>query len=530
MKRYCILQIRKHCVLLTLILFVTGHVAAEEGRISSVDTLVSGIGKVNIVPLMTIGESIAGYVPPGIPDGLGLFRDEQSHRLFMNHELGAGRAYAYSLRNGTRLTGARISALDLDPGSGRIISAAIAYHTIYDRQGREVRDPEQLEGGLRRLCSGRAVYAGQYGFEDDLFFSGEEADDGTEFVLNVRAGELWAIPALGRAAWENISPVAMLDNQNIGLLIGDDRPAAPLYLFVGKKHALGDNSLLDRNGLAQGQLHCWAAANNDLTPEAFHGTGATRAGRWLPMQNRQPDKAGHAGYDLDGYLLAEKLRQQARHLGCFQFSKPEDVHENPASPGQAVFASTGRGRIFPADNWGTLYLIDVHTAQLKILYDGDDAQFRDRGIRNPDNLTWAADGYIYVQEDRATRMKRIPGGCAANTACRDQAFGGLTGMEASIWRFDPDRAITGPGELQRLAVVNRKARLPDGQTDRAPGDLGNWETSGIIDASQYIQRAGNETLLIGTVQAHSVRGGAISSNELVEGGQLFMMTVPRNEK
>ena len=55
------------------------------------------------------------YVPPGVPDGLGAFAlDEDTVRLIANHELTPDSGYAYTLANGTELTGARVSFFDLN--------------------------------------------------------------------------------------------------------------------------------------------------------------------------------------------------------------------------------------------------------------------------------------------------------------------------------------------------------------------------------------------------------------------------------
>lgn len=73
---------------------------------------------------------------------------------------------------------------------------------------------------------------------------------------------------------------------------------------------------------------------------------------------------------------------------AFRFSRPEDVSSNPVDGTQIVMASTGLGGVFPSDNWGTTYLIDIEfedilkkplnqidgiPAVIKILYDSDDA-------------------------------------------------------------------------------------------------------------------------------------------------------------
>ena len=73
--------------------------------------------------------------------------------------------------------------------------------------------------------------------------------------------------------------------------------------------------------------------------------------------------------------------------------------------------------------------------------------------------------------------------------------------------------------------MNRLAVAPEGSTDSHPAELGKWESSGVLDVTDLFQTAENETLLMGTVQAHSITDGEIGGDGgLVEGGQLFFMT------
>lgn len=318
---------------------------------------------------------------------------------------------------------------------------------------------------------------------------------------------------MGRAAWENVTPLQPSDPDKVAILVGDDVQSAPLYLYVGEKNGVGDGSFLDRNGLKQGKLMCWAADNGDLDPQSFNGFNASRTGSFIELQVQDAPMVGMPGYDNQGYLDGDTLRAQADGLNCFSFSRPEDVHENPENPTQAVFASTGRGGLFPADNWGTLYLVDVDfsdmnniTAELSILHDADDLPVPDMGIRSPDNLTWAGDGFIYVQEDRSTS----PG----------SLFGGVNGVEASAWKVSP-----ATGDFVRIAEIDRSVVLPDDATDPSPADIGNWESSGVIDVTKFFKTRPGKTLLLGTVQAHSVRDGSIGgSSRLVQGGQLIFMS------
>jgi hypothetical protein len=99
----------------------------------------------------------------------------------------------------------------------------------------------------------------------------------------------------------------------------------------------------------------------------------------------------------------------------------------------------------------------------------------------------------------------------------DEDFGRESGEEASIWRLDPNS-----GELIRVAQIDRSA-VPEGQTDPEPNDIGNWESSGILDVSDLF---GEEpgSLLIFDIEAHNLEDGVIESEGLVQGGQLAFLS------
>lgn len=500
-------------------------------------TQVNGLNGYTVDPLITIGDEINDYIAPGIPDGMGAIAlNENTVRLFVNHELSNTAGYAYTLANGAELAGARVSYFDIDTTTRTVVDAGLAYDTIYNRAGEIVDDATDLEfEGINRFCSAQLIEANQFGasngFADAIFFTGEETGGGTEFALDVGTNTLYAVPWLGRAAWENVTELDTGTTDKVALLIGDDREAAPLLLYVGEKNAAGDGGFLDRNGLAKGKLYAWAPDSGvdspddeDTAPDptGFNGTGNSQSGSWVELDYYRPDLAsadGSTGYDAQGFATQAQQDSLAYDVaGAFQFSRPEDIATNPADGTQAVLASTGRGSRFPEDNWGTTYKIDVDfdesgdplTAQLDILYAGDDAgngqvAGPDFGLRSPDNLDWSADGNIYIQEDRSTEI---------------DPFGGASGEEASIWKLDP-----GSGDLTRIAQVNRTMGVPDGQTDTAIGDIGNWESSGIIDVSRLFGEDPGELFLFNT-QAHSLRGGIIDEAGLVQGGQIAFLSDP----
>jgi hypothetical protein len=467
----------------------------------------TGLNGFSTAPIFTIGETINGYIPPGVPDGMAAYDRGEEVYLLVNHELRSRSAYPYVLANGTVLAGARVSTFVIDKATRRVTDAALAYDTIHNRAGEIVDGASDLRfGGLNRLCSAFGVEAGTYGFVDAIFFTGEESAGGTEWALDVANGELWAAPALGVGAWESVTPLAIpsINKTHVALLLGDDRDGAPLYLYVGDKKG---SSFLGRNGLADGKLYMWKADDGSRLPSDFTGTGTVKKGTFVEVDNTG---------DNDGYASQRDLDARRDALGAFRFSRPEDLHTNPFNGSQVVFASTGRSRFDAADSWGTTYLIDVKLsrsslkggrfgARIRVAYDGDDfggngLPHPSFGIRNPDNLCWALDENAYIQEDRSV------GG-----------FGAPSGEEASIWRLGPHSSAT-----LRVARMNRGADLPFGQTDRDPLDLGDWESSGIIDVSPMFGKE-DGSLFLFNVQAHSVRNGNIASENLVQGGQILFL-------
>ena len=558
-------QVLKSASLAILGVALTAFAAKDPSRAS----MMNGEGTWEVRALLTVGDHLPSrdprflhqaYQPVGAPDGLGAYQlNEGAIRVLVNHELAGKAGYPYRLDNGTTLTGARISFLDIDRRTLQILDSGIAYRTIRDRQGRivekgfQINEVAQTGQGLSRLCSSQLIEKDTFNFVDTIYMTQEELSDpldhpygGTVWALDVERQTLHAVPAMGRMAGENTTPLSG-PRDAVALLIGDDTipqtveaevagqdaglhtspdyvVTAPLWLYVGKKNAPvvehidpGNASFLNRNGLLAGQLYYFAADHGVRTVAQFNGTGSTLTGVWKEIDVLDRTKAGEKGYDPMGYKTGLTLRREAKAGGAFQFSRPEDVSTHPAIGTTAVLASTGRDTVFPGhDAWGTIYRIDVDfealTATLKILYDGDDAggarfSHPDEGIRNPDNLEWGEDGWIYIQEDKAKQ--------------RDPLFGSHSGEESSLWRLDP---LT--GEVQRIARIDRSVILPKGSTDESPGVIGAWESAGILDVTSLFDSRVGERVLLATVQAHTIRDGLIAKRKLDEGGQLILLRRP----
>lgn len=472
--------------------------------------------------LFTVRNSINGYQPIGILDGIGAYElDSSTVRLLVNHEVDAGSGYAYGLANGTQLTGARISYFDVDKTTREIVDAGQAFGRAYDRSGSIVTDAAQINetghptDGFSFFCSAQYIAPGGYGFLDAILFTNEEvgtADHphgGTVWALDVEDEALWGLPALGRGVWENVTPLDTGDTNTIALLLADDTNPAPLYLWIGSLHPEAAPDMFTyRNGLEDGTLYVWVADDSGAGAATnFTGTGASRAGVFAPIAPRDVAYAGEPGYDNAGYKDADTLRNEAiDDLGAFRFARPEDVATNPDDGTVVALAATG-AKTGPAD-WGAVYLVNVDfsssngpTAVISILHDSND--WDDDGIRNPDNVDWAANGYIYVQEDGF-----------------HPEFGSVGGRDASIMQLDPQS-----GAFVVVAEMKRSGRFAH--------LLGQWESSGVLDVTGLFGLAEDDLLLVATVQAHgeialSVLADqiarSIADDQLVASGQLIWVT------
>ena len=82
------------------------------------------------------------------------------------------------------------------------------------------------------------------------------------------------------------------------------------------------------------------------------------------------------------------------------------------------------------------------------------------------------------------------------------------------------------GSMVRIAQVNRNALLPKGAVDTDPDDLGDWETSGVLDVTTLF--GADATTLLINVQAHSLNIDLFG--DLVQGGQMVLLrrTEPQN--
>ena len=473
--------------------------------------MMTGAAGVEITPLLTVGETVSrigggdDFQLVGIPDGIGAFElDANTVRVYVNHEFNNTVGGPWTLANGAVAEqGARVSIFDIDKTTRQITQGGQAISEVIDAGGNIVTG---TFAGFNRYCSS-AMFGPTEGFTDNIYFMGEETSGGRQYALDTTTGTAYEMD-WGKAAWENITvmpTVGTAHEDKSVFFIGDDRGDAPALLYVAPK--VDGGSFLEQNGLTGGQLYAWTSnVDGELGPKQFNGTGSSRTGTWVPIDNK--------GSGDFGLATQEELDSRYAEVGAFKFSRPEDVAYDPVgfNNGRAVMASTGRLTDTSDDNWGTIYEFNIDldslgtdnvTGGVSIMSDGRD-QGQDFGIRNPDNLDWADDGLVYLQEDRSVNPSTL--------------FGEASGRDALIWRFDPET-----GGRQILAEMN--TYVSEGFVD--DGDLnilGDWESSGILDVSSLF---GEEDLFIFDVQAHSLDPdpALAAYANTVQGGQLLLMDV-----
>lgn len=539
-------------VLITVIAIQNAH--SQSGFQTQEYPMMKGVSK-NIkngwsaTPLITVGETNnAGedvnllemnYRPTGIFDGIGAIKKGNTVNLYINNELGDDKGYTYYLSNGTPLIGARMINVKVDANKRNVKDIDLAYTEVLDRAGNFVTSADQInEGsapgtikGFNRFCSGYSVSKNYHGFTKDIFFAGEETTSGQFVALDINAKQLHVVPMAGRGGFENATSLDNNGSNKVVLMFGDDRSSAPIILYIGEKGSTADGynpskSFLKNNGLANGHLYVWVNdSEGETSPLGFYGTGASRTGKFVRIDHYNSALAGASGYDALGFANQETQDAAYDAIGHFEFTRPEDLATNPNDGTQVALNSTGNDALYGgAEKWGVVYKIDLDddsffgqldlplddinniVATVTILYDGNDAgggivSGSDYGIRSPDNIDWADNGYLYIQEDRSYSA----------------GFGLTSGIEASVWQLDPNT-----GAIERILEMDRNA-VPFQQTDGSPSDIGNWESSGILDVTSLFNTEPGETLLVLDVQAHSLTSGPVGgSTDLVEGGQILL--------
>jgi hypothetical protein len=539
---------------------------------------------VEIKPLLTVGDTLSsGYRFEAIPDGISVRpRGEGTVDLYVNHETSKVpfpyNAAAPTAANGENdFDNAQVSKLTLSQKSAGVLNGSFAIDS---------------SAGFQRFCS-NFLATEKDGFSRDILFTNEESPDyvnrqeaswppvagsaseqevGVVVALDVRSGKTTPIYGMGRHNHENA--VAVPGYRGPVVLSGDDTftsgpltgvfpagavPAqSQLYSYIARN----TNAVLDDKG------DLWAFVSDTPGVKNYYdvipGSGTEVTGHFIKVP-----KDIATGMNADGSVLkaADKgfplppangswqtdlrsvtpvgldgpqwvLEYWSDINNVFQFVRIEDIARDKRHGMENViyFADSGRGRTaaqsldtpnFKSTN-GRIWkmVLDKHdptvVTSLTVLVEGDDNPVKTLNeVHQPDNVETTKNGGLLITEDPGS-SQQFPVGSIDPAA-----------TTARLWYVsldDPDN----PDVNEVVARVDQS--LDGGSTDvdgRPAGNQGQWESTGIVDASSAFGRGA----FLVNVQAHTLwveKGPGADNNgdgqpdftNKREGGQLMLIRIP----
>jgi hypothetical protein len=545
---------------------------------SQLSMLTPVMSDVSVVPLLTVGDVLpSGFRFEAIPDGISLrTRGQGRVDLFINHETSKV-PFPYITANPTAANSendfdnAQVSQLILNQHSAGVLNGSFAISS---------------SSGYQRFCS-NYLATSKEGFERDILFTNEEAIDyvfrqeaswpppigaraekqiGVVVALDVRTGKHHPLYGMGRFNHENNVPIPGFEE--LVVLSGDDTfTSGSLTIPAG-------GPLPEGTRPAQSQLYSYIAADTDTlladegelwafvsdtpgyndyydfvpgSPQAVTGhfvqvpkniaTGldtdgseltAADLGYPLPPANGswQRDLRTTTPTGLDGPQWVLEYWSQLNNV--FQFVRVEDIaydkrsgYENVVyvvDSGRGTAGSPQAGRSTNGRVWKMV--LDPNdpkvVTSLTVFVEGDDNPVQTLNeVHQPDNIETTPTG-ILVTEDPGS-SQQFPSGSTIPNA-----------TTARLWY------IPFSGTPSVVVKVNQSA--DGGPTDvdgRPAGNLGAWETSGIVDASEafgpgaYLIDVQAHTLWVEKAPGDDNNGdGQPDFTYKREGGQLLLIKIP----
>ena len=311
------------------------------------------------------------------------------------------------------------------------------------------------------------------------YLAGEEgkhsARHGSSFALNATSGRVVETPQFGHFGHENVVPVQGLSKAYLGLSEDGFGEFSQLYAYIADTF---EGAIAGEEGALRVWVPDEPVTDGDPSPSDLP-KGESMAGHFVRIPHG--DK-----------VMPRDLEAMVQDLGAFDFNRIEDQVADPNDPGVVYFAETGRAK--QETSHGRIYRLDVDPnnprhATLSVVLsaeEGDD-------IFSPDNLG-ISDTSLVIQEDRNWKRSGYN-----RVLVYDLSSGSLT----AVARTDPTQAII---------------------DDRG---LGAWESSGVVDASEFF----GQGWWFLTVQAHYTEVpvpdlSLVPNSGTGEGGQLELVYLP----
>ncbi len=533
---------------------------------------------VQITPLLTVGDLLpGGYRFEAIPDGISVQkRDSGRTNIYVNHET-SKIPFPYNTAAPTAANGendfdnAQLSKLVLSRNTGSVLSGSFAI---------------DKSSGYQRFCSNFLATEKQ-DFDRNILFTNEESPDyvrretnswpptiggsgeqevGLVVALDVKTGVHKPIYGMGRHNHENSVAIPGYDKPVV--FSGDDTFTSGPLTGVFPANAVPAQSQLysyiarSTEKLLKDEGDLWAFVSDTPGVKNYYdvlpNSGTVVTGHFIKVPKliatgRKPDgsivKAADLGYPLpptngswqtdlrsatplgiDGPQWVLEYWSDTNNV--FQFVRIEDIaYDKRHDMDNVVYiVDSGRGRRpdqsldtpnFKSTNgrvWKMVLDEDNPTkvTSFTVFVEGDDNPVKTvTEVHQPDNIETTKTGILLAEDPGSSQQ--FPAGSTDPAA--------TTGR---LWY------VPFAGVPEVVAKVDQSA--DGGATDvdgRAAGNLGAWESTGIVDASAAF---GLGTYLI-NVQAHTLwvekapgednnGDGQPDFTYKREGGQLMMIKIP----
>jgi hypothetical protein len=541
---------------------------------------------VEITPLLTVGDTLSGgYRFESIPDGISLRRKGQDRvELYVNHETGKV-PFPWNVNGGNTAANAendfdnsQVSKLTLAKSTAGVLSGSFAIRS---------------ELGYQRFCS-NYLATRREGFSRPILFTNEESPDyvlrqedswpplpighpdekeaGLVVAYDPASGKQIPIPGMGRHNHENSVPIPGYGKPVV--LSGDDTfTSGPLTGVTSTPDVPGQSQLYsyiakNTNDVLKDRGDLWAFVSDNPAIKDYYdfqpGANTEVSGHFIKVPRNiatglnpdgseiQAEDVGYPEPPANGSWQPEPRWQMPAPVpgvdgpqwvlqhwsdlnNVFQFVRVEDIaYDKRPGMGNVVYiADSGRGRTaaqsldtpFRSTN-GRLWRMEfdeddpTEVDSLRVLVEGDDNPVKTLNeIHQPDNLETTPNGLLVTEDP----------GSSQQFAAEDSS-----GTTARLW-YVP---IVNPAGAQVAAKVDQSEDGRPGNTktdvdDRAPGNQGAWESTGVVDASRWF---GPGAFLI-NVQAHTLwiekapgeDNFAPAGPDFTykrEGGQLLLIRIP----
>jgi hypothetical protein len=468
---------------------------------------------VTFKPIATVGDILPGKLRfESIPDGVALrTRGQGRVDVYVNHETSTV-PFPYTPSAPTE------SNSQNDFRNAEVSMLALNQHSAGVLTSKRVISSEE---NFQRFCSNFLAWAEQ-GFDREILFTNEEAVDwvnrsgkawpatigapaarqaGLVVAHDIKSGDTRAIWGMGRHNHENT--VAIPGYDELVLLSGDDtftnNPSqSQLYSYIAD----------DTDAVWDDEGSLWAFVSDDLAMNEYEdflpGSTQSVSGHFIEVPRliatgRKADgtevMSTDVGFPLppnDGTWQRDPngigidgpqwvLDHWSRTNNVFGFVRVEDIayDRRPGMSNVVYVADSGRGTTGPvADRKSTngriwKMVLDPddprEVASLSIFVEGDDTPVKTLAeVHQPDNLETTANSLLITED---------PGSSQQFT----QADAGLpNATTARLWRIPLNGGVP-----EVVAKVDQSA--DEGPTDvdaaTAKGNLGAWESSGVVDAS-----------------------------------------------